>query len=210
MCNWTVRYRDGHPGQLVIAHYIGSTSASADLGLMLRRIIEEIKEFYSIKKDVPKDLKDLIDAFPDWIRDASSRGGLVLVLDALNQLDPSNNAHDLGWLPKTFPDNVKIVASTLPGKCENVIKTRKWKTVEIQPLSEKERESLINEYMSICGKSLTKEQVNTILQSNQCNNPLFLRTLLEELRVFGVFEQIEEKIRLYLSSSSISEVDLCN
>lgn len=78
------------------------------------------KEFYKIDRQVPQDLKDLIEAFPQWLGEASRRGGLVLVLDALNQLDPRYNSHDLSWLPSSIPIGVKLLVSTLPGQCENV------------------------------------------------------------------------------------------
>jgi hypothetical protein len=47
----------------------------------------EIKSFYGVPDEIPTDLRSLIEAFPDWLTEAAKRGGLLLVLDALNQLE---------------------------------------------------------------------------------------------------------------------------
>lgn len=51
MCNWTVQYRESHPTTLVVAHYIGSTPQSTDLGRLLQRVISEIKVRRSVFTD---------------------------------------------------------------------------------------------------------------------------------------------------------------
>lgn len=54
--------------------------------------------------------------------------------------------------------------------------------MEIQPLSVSERKSLASEYLGMYGKKLTDAQLQRIVNAKQCENALFLRTLLEELR----------------------------
>ena len=39
---------------------------------------------------------------------------VTLLLDSLDQLDPSNSARQLTWLPTSLPDHVKVIVSTLP------------------------------------------------------------------------------------------------
>src|SRR5690242_1785991 len=105
----------------------------------------------------------------------SRNGGFVLVLDALNQLDANNNSMDLTWLPTTFPHNVKLVVSCLPGQARDVLQKRGWTTLEVQPLTKSERKTLVIEYLSMSGKSLTEGQLELIISSKQCENPLYLR-----------------------------------
>lgn len=109
---------------------------------------------------------------------------MTLVLDALNQLDPRDSSHDLKWLPHVLPDGVRVVLSTLPGGCLDVINERGWKTLRILPLTEEEREVMIQEYLAHYGKKLHKEQLELIMNAPQCANPLFLRTLLEVCLLF--------------------------
>lgn len=60
--------------------------------------------------------------------------------------------------------------------------------------------------MQQAGKKLTPEQSELISNSAQCGSPLFLRTLLEELRVFGSFEQLEARILGYLAAKTIPDL----
>jgi len=69
-------------------------------------------------------------------------------------------------------------------------------------MNESERRLMVFEYMKQYGKSLTAQQLETIVQAHQCQSPLFVRTLLEELRVFGVFEQLEQRIEHYLTANT--------
>ncbi|KAL6069903.1 DUF4062 domain-containing protein [Balamuthia mandrillaris] len=202
VCNWATQYKKAHPQQLVITHYIGSTSSSTDLARLLRRVMSEIKEHHELSHDLPKDLPTLIHDFTDWLGEAGRRGGLVLVLDALNQLEDKEDAHSLAWLPQVFPNGVRLVVSTLPGRCYDEIQRRGWKCMRVQALDEQERTNLVEEYMAMYGKTLTKDQTERIVKADQCRNPLFLRTLLEEIRIFGVFEQIDKQIDHYLTAQT--------
>jgi hypothetical protein len=72
---------------------------AAKLTLVLDcRIIGEIKHFYGVPDEIPTDLRSLIEAFPDWLTEAAKRGGLLLVLDALNQLEDRGKVRF--WPPK--------------------------------------------------------------------------------------------------------------
>lgn len=203
VCNWALGYVERYKTErLVITHYIGSTAQSTDLAGLLRRIMGEIKSFYGVPDEIPTDLRSLIEAFPDWLTEAAKRGGLLLVLDALNQLEDrgKGEVHDLAWLPREYPNGVQVVVSTLPGRCMNTIQQRGWHTLRVEPLNETERQALVLEYMALYGKSFTPAQLARIIKAEQCQNPLFLRTLLEEMRVFGVYEGLDAKISHYLTA----------
>ena len=45
------------------------------------------------------------------------------------------------------------------------------------------------------GIGMTEEQLATISSADQTNDPLFLRAVLEELVVFGVFEELDKRIK---------------
>jgi hypothetical protein len=47
---------------------------------------------------------------------------------------------------------------------------------------------------------------NRICTAPQTKNALFLRALLEELRLHGVFEEISKRIEYYLEAQSVSEL----
>jgi len=133
---------------------------------------------------------------------AAAKGRIVLVLDALNQLEDRDGAPDLVWLPPVMPENVRLIVSTLPGRPLDEIKKRHWPTLEVGPLSQAERKRLIGEYLAQYAKALSPARVQRIAATPQSANPLYLRVLLDELRLFGDQERLEQRIGYYLQAES--------
>ncbi|ETR65201.1 MAG: TPR repeat-containing protein, partial [Candidatus Magnetoglobus multicellularis str. Araruama] len=49
-------------------------------------------------------------------------------------------------------------------------------------------------------------RIKKIISVQECTNPLYLRAILDEVRVFGVHEQLESKIQHYLNAQTIPEL----
>jgi hypothetical protein len=127
---------------------------------------------------------------------------VVLVLDALNQMEDRDGTPDLLWLPPELPANVRLIVSTLPGRSLDELTRRQWPTLAVQPLEVEERTRLIVECLRQASKALSAERVRRLAAAQQTSNPLFLRAVLEELRVFGVHEKLDDRIAYYLGASS--------
>ena len=135
----------------------------------------------------------------------------MLVLDALNQLDDASAGSSgfvpsqLAWLPKQMPHGVRLVVSTLPGTALSVIRQQRptWPTMSVAPLSADERLELVRQFSRHSSKSFSAEQRERLVSCRMSENPLFLRTVLEELRVFGSFEQLDTRIAWYLEADSV-------
>ena len=206
LANWALKYRKEHPDELVLMHFIGASAGSSDWAAMLRRLMAELKAHFNIQQEIPADPDQLRTAFPNWLFMASAKGKVVLILDALNQLEDRQGAQELSWLPLELPENVKIILSTLPCRALQVIQERKWPTLTVEPLSFDERKRLIIEFLAQYGKELSHRQVETIIHDPQSNNPLALTILLDELRQFGQYERLDEIISHYLKADSIPEM----
>ena len=128
---------------------------------------------------------------------------MVLILDALNQLDDRDGAPDLVWLPPHIPENICMFLSTLPGRSLEEIKKRGWSILTIEPLQPQERKQLIKKYLALFTKTLDPAHTKRIASAAQCQNPLFLRVLLDELRQFGMHERLGDQIELYLEAPTI-------
>lgn len=220
LANWAYMYRQQHPDAFIVSHYIGSTTDSADYLHILRRIMEEIRDAYapettqehdasSIGVDddrVPTDARKIVEGFPLWLRRAAARGRCILILDALNQLDDRDNAPDMGWLPAYFPPNVRVILSTLPGRSHDALKNRNWPELVVGPLDKAAQEECIVQYLKQYRKELTPAQRQRIIREPQASNPLYLRTLLEELRVFGIYEDLDRQIDHYLGAPAVESL----
>lgn len=195
LAHWLNTYQQAHPKCFLIQHFTG-VSGDATPTTVLRRIMLEIKEHNQEQDEVPAKPEDIIKDFPLWLSKVRSNDPLLLALDAINQIEGDT----LNWLPDYIPPNVTLIVSTLPGNQHDQLQQRDWQTYTVQSLDNERRKTLIQNYLESYRKSLSKEQTQTIANAPQCANPLFLITVLEELRVFGVFEQLDVRIADYLQA----------
>jgi hypothetical protein len=203
LANWAERRRAAHPDEAVLVHFIGATPYSSDWAAMLRRVLGEFKRRLGIEQDIPDQPDALRAAFANWLHMAAARGRVVLVLDALNQFEDRDGAPDLVWLPPVMPEDVRLFVSTLPGRPLDELKKRGWPTLVVKPLEPAERTQLIGDYLAQYSKSLGPARTERLAAAPQTTNPLYLRTLLEELRLFGVHERLDERIGHYLQAPTI-------
>ena len=70
--------------------------------------------------------------------------------------------------------------------------------LDVEPLRIAERRTLIRQVLRQAGKTLPEAHVERLAFTVACRNPLFLRVLLDELRVFGSHEHLDERIDGYL------------
>lgn len=206
LSTWALRYKEKHPNDLLIMHFIGATQHSADWMAMIRRIMGEFKRQFNIEGDIPDKPDELKMAFANWLHMASAKGKVILILDAINQLEDRDGALDIAWMPPYTPPNIRIMVSTLPGRSLEEIEKRGWQTLKVEPLNKEEKRELLAEYLKQYSKKLTKEQSEIIADAQQTANPLFLRALLEELRLYGDHFKIDERIKHYLNTSTIDDL----
>ncbi|MFQ5642416.1 MAG: tetratricopeptide repeat protein [Thiogranum sp.] len=203
LANWALRYEEKHPDDFVFTHFIGSTQQSSDHIALIRRLIGEIRRRFDVGEEIPDSPEALCQALPGWLAIAASSGRAIVILDALNQLEDKGNAPELGWLPVHYPQNLRLIVSTLPGRSLDSVIRRGWGTFRVDKLEKNERCRIIREYLWQFRKRLPDRQVERIAVSEQAENPLYLRALLEELRVYGEHESLDERIDYYLGAPTI-------
>ena len=212
LANWAVRHRDRHPDHFLVMHFIGSTPASTDWKSMLSRIMLELKRRFELEDDVPVQPDDVREHFPNWLAQLATHGPIILILDALNQLEDADEARDLGWLPVVFPPNCRVILSTLPGRCADALRRRPWlgdiEPLTVQPLQEIERRDLARTFLEHFRRSLDPKLLDRLVAVPQTANPLFLRTVLDELRQIGVHEHLEQQLDRYLEATDPKELFL--
>ena len=205
--NWVLRYREEHPKDFVFFHFTGASPDSTDYVSMLSRLLAEIKRRYGFTEEVPADSDKLRDAVPIWLaRAGAGDERIIIVLDGLNQLEDRDNALDLGWLPEHFPPQVRLIISTLPGRSLIEIERRNWQRLTVEALDTEERRHLVRDYLDQYRKALNDKRVEQITSSPQTANPLYLRALLDELRVFGIHEKLDERLAHYLRAQSTPDL----
>jgi hypothetical protein len=94
LANWAL----GRPASCpTVLHFIGASAESADWAAMLRRILGEFNRRLGTETEIPDKPEALRTAFASALHRASARGRVVLIIDALNQLEDRDGAPDLVW-----------------------------------------------------------------------------------------------------------------
>ena len=206
LANWAGRYRQDPAGLPVFLHFIGATGTSADWTAILRRMMGEFQRLLSIELEIPIRADLLRAAFANSLSLVAAKRRVVIVLDALNQLEDRDGALDLVWLPSSIPANVRLVLSTLPGRPLEEIQKRGWPTLEVKPLELAERLRLIPEYLRQYSRTLETGRIERIARMPQCSSPLYLEALLNEMRLFGSYGLLEAQIAHYLEAGNAAEL----
>jgi Tetratricopeptide repeat. len=188
----------------IIYHFVGNGGSLGSHGHIIKALCDEIRDRYSFETE-DKDAKTDEKALEDLVNRVAAEGSkpLLIVLDAINQIIDVDNSKQLNWLPIP-PKNVKILFTTLEDdQTMAVFKNRHYPVFTLRPLTKPQRAEMVKEYLHLYSKKLQPYQIERIITDEQCKNTLVLKTFLDELVNFGIFEKLDEKIESYLGSDSV-------
>jgi tetratricopeptide (TPR) repeat protein len=191
--------RREYPEALVVPHFVGAGPRSTGLRDLLRRLCRELARRFGLDDDLPEETHRLGAAFQELLWKVPPGAEVVLVLDALDRLDETGQAHGLHWLPEQLPRGVKVVAGCTsedgePAPVLEALARRPHQVVCLGPLRAGERRRLLRDVPSLSAKTLDAGQIAALLDNPATGNPLFLLVALEELRGFGSFERLSARI----------------
>jgi len=182
---------------LLIRHFVGSSPDSTDVRHTLRRLCHELKAGCpDITADIPDDPEKLRVAFPEFLRKASARQHVIVLLEAIDQLDPASGVSRFYWLPEELPDNARIILSALDAPALEELRHRPHKPyeIELKPLTRADARAIIEQFHQRYRKQFESDQQAALLAKTDAGTPLYLLTTLEELRTLGTYEEITQRI----------------
>jgi nephrocystin-3 len=210
--NWVEHWRKEYPKDFIFQHYISGTSDSSNHWKLMTRLMKEIKRWTDDNEELPHTNDKMLRDFTVWLAKArirAERKGVrfIIILDALNQLDDTDHGRLLGWLPEhSFTGTLRLMVSTLPGDTFKLIEKRNWQTLCIQPLKQEERKRMIADYLQRFGKKLDDPRLERLSKAPSVANPLYLKILLDELRVTGTYDKLDERLNDYLEAADIASL----
>ena len=204
LANWIDRYRtriEGRSDCSVHFRFVGASDRSTTVYSLLRFLLQELKDIgQKLDEEIPDDPTKLREALPRLLEAVGKRGRTVFVIDALNQLE--SGFSDLNWLPWKLPSNIKLITSFKRGEAAAEEFYRRLKESgqvvlsEVKPFEDEEdRRKLVRAYLKQYLKELDEPLLESTIQSPGSKNPLYLKIVLSELRVFGAFASLKDKIR---------------
>ena len=214
IANWVAAHESSQPDDVIFCHHLGSSNDASALRPLLARMIDNasrlLAEELSEPLKVPQDWWELVTQVTTTLYRLSTwairhQRRWIWVLDGLDKLD-LDDQQAMPWLPLVLPKGVYLVASALDCPIRSLLQERIYATLTIGPLGEAEREQLIQKYLSLYTKELVPALRQKITSHRQGSSPLFLRVLLEELRLCGEFETLAEQLQGYLAAKTVADL----
>ena len=204
LARWIER-RPAH--ETICFRFIGASDRSTTVHSLLSSLLGELTARGRLTVAIPRDPLKLREAFPRLL--GSCEGGrIVLVLDALNQLD--TGLRELDWLPRALPPKVRLVVSFKtddPAAASAAASILAGGAIagEVVPFdSLDDRRALVRAFLSQYLKELEAQHLEALIHASGAHNPLFLKIALAELRVFGAFDKIASKVSRDLGDTPVS------
>jgi len=187
---------------IVLAHAAGLGHDSSKVDRMLGRWLEELASHLGV--DVPDDLKgkELEGKFCEFLGDASRQRRVVLLIDAIDQFEPTPRGRFLTWLPTVWPANARLIASTVPSTTSSEFgKKVGLRVLEVDALTKPESAAVVEAICSRYHRQVPDAVVSSLLEkacddgSQSAGNPLWLELAVEELNLLDAddFQRAEQE-----------------
>ncbi len=181
--------------QQVFFVFCGLSEASSSIKGVLSILIDQISKHYSIKglDNKNRSYEEDIELLFNLLLTINFKEKIYFFIDALDQLLPIDNPELFKWLPKDV-DNIHFICSTNKGVFIDQAKYFHFPIISVQPLSYQESKEIILSYLLIFRKSLSQEQLTSLLSKKAVDNPLYLTTAIDLIRTFPKYEEIDQLI----------------
>ena len=199
----------GAPYQIYY-RFIGRSDRAGTAAGLAYSVWEQLHADGKAVKAPPEDAAALLDGFGDMLGEAAERYTLVLVIDAVDQLP--GTVQDISFLPRRLPPNVKLILSIkegAPGAGRYLDEAAVFgEIVRVKPMSElSDRSALADAYLSNYLKKLGDSQMDALIRSRGAVNPLYLKIVLSELRVFGAYDTLQAHIEQDFGDTPVTAFD---
>jgi WD40 repeat protein/energy-coupling factor transporter ATP-binding protein EcfA2 len=211
---------DAQPETDFISRWIGATPASTEPRLLLEGLCREISktfDFEAQKKarlqsalgeshelreerrkieeeyEIPDDMLHLAPRFREFLGKVPDGRKVVLIVDALDQLEGLSAADLAAFVPESLPPNVCLLISTTVGDYTSYLQTQlpSGNIWTLEPLPVADAQSLLDSWLREVDRTLSTEQRTEVLNGfGACGLPLYLRLAFEEARRWRSYDRM--------------------
>ncbi|XP_068761739.1 NACHT domain- and WD repeat-containing protein 1-like [Montipora capricornis] len=178
-------------GTVCIFRFLGTSPDSSSIRSTVLSVCLQVCEIYNMNppnQDTQDDFSQLVRFFHGILAKlpVSAAKPFLLILDSVDQLSASNNAHLMNWLLKKCSQFVKIVVSVLPDYYDILPNLRRSLPVEssyieVPLLTIGMGTQILDNWLAEIGRTLTDEQFELVVSSfSKCPQPLFLKLIFTE------------------------------
>jgi len=195
----------------VLVHVVSASPSSTDIREVLLRLCHEFAERFDLPRaaalDENDDYQKIKEAYADTLIEAGKcakrQGGhVLLVIDAINQLNTFYGAHTMDWCPPYSPAGVITLLSSTPDSPPLYALMKRDpqpQQMNVPGLQLEDRQEIVRKSLLEYSKRLKPDQMDLIMQKPESTKPLYLLTVCEELRLQAQYGEagsgVDSKIR---------------
>ena len=173
--------RQLHPRATIVARFLGATPASSLGSTLMADICRQLGAGIAPTTG----LSEIGQVFGQRLAQASLEKPIILLLDALDKLDPSDPLSLLAWLPSHLPPYVRLVVSTqTPSNVSEILEKRLPSDhfKPLPPLTPDEVQEVLVNWFKGAGRTLTEAQWHTVIDACRSRGiPFYLKLVFEEV-----------------------------
>ena len=183
----------------VLAHAAGASVQSASVDMMLRRWIDELAAALGVVPALAEnaDPPAVQAVFGSLIASLSLKRRVVVLVDALDQLEATTRGRFATWLPRPWPANARLITTAIPGEASQALYDRAGiASLPLPPLDRGEARGIIaaicqryhrtfepDVIAALLGKTGATKSGATETAAAAWGNPLWLVLAVEELNL---------------------------
>ncbi|XP_047145181.1 telomerase protein component 1 isoform X1 [Hydra vulgaris] len=175
------------------------------LQTLLKHLFISLNEAYNVGFDEPISYKAMVSKLSLLLKSISKNNGgenFLIFIDGLDQVHLSAQESRTDWIPDSLPKGCIFVISCFEnGHCSKQLSIHKQliELVKIDVFEYADRAVLVRQLLGYHGKKLEESSFNNqmkfIVSKRDATSPLYLHLVCEELRLFGVFEELNSYLR---------------
>ncbi len=194
----------------VFYRFIGRSLDSGTAPQVAHSLWQELFEEDKVTDPPPEDTAALLEDFGEMLGKAAEDFNLILVLDAVDQWPAG--AADARFLPQQLPEGVRMILSIRedsPGAERYLREAGSYaRIIRVKPFAGiDDRTALVNAYLSNYLKQLGASAQQALVTSPGAENPLYLKIVLNELRVYGAHSTLQVHIENDFGGTPIQAFD---
>lgn len=201
LANWIKNHEIDKENSLrIVYRFVDHMENNVEFTDLEKSLCNEICKKCKIQNDNTVNLEHILYSVNE------ENGPLLLIIDGIDQITTEDRNKLFSWIPLQS-QGLKIIISltNAPDICNWITKHLNCTFMSISPFSRDIREKMIESYLGNYAKKLTDEQKQRIIDNALCKNTFILKTLLEEIKKFGIYKELDKKIDQYLQTTNAEE-----
>ena len=202
LSNWYLQRKEQINNHKIIYYPTRAGGSFSEVDFMIRYLVHQLQGESPDFLPPPEDAGrfELLGHLRNAMEKAVEELSCTIIIPAIDQLSDAESGRGVIWLPNQFPEGIRLIISASDPK---IIQTFDyWVVKRLQPtkLTSNEIKEFTQQFLVQYRKKLSPILVDNIKDSTLTALPINLVIILEELRIFGDHEKLEEMLIGYLSA----------